>query len=110
MSEANLVRRTWIVDILPDGVRMRCVYGRRAKRIVQYTVQLEFRHAEKWRPVVRYDNSHGFCHRDTIHPDGTQDKIAIFYGTANETFTLAIEEMRDNWKAHCARFLGESEP
>lgn len=71
------------------------------------TVQIEILHAERWQPVVRYDNAHGFCHRDTIHPDGTQDKTPVYYGDANDTFTRAIDELRGNWQAHRARFLRE---
>jgi hypothetical protein len=57
--------------------------------------------------VVRYDNAHGFCHRDTLHPDGTQDKTPVFVGDVNATFTHAIAELRGDWEAHRARFLGE---
>ena len=86
---------------------MRCAYRRRRKRIVHYTVQLEIRHADRWHAAVRYDNAHGFCHRDTIHPDGTREKTPVFYGEPNNTFTLAIDDVRANWPAHHARFLTE---
>jgi hypothetical protein len=57
--------------------------------------------------VIRYDNAHGFCHRDVLHPDGTQDKVQVFVGDVNATFTFAIEDLRAHWEAHRARFLGE---
>lgn len=66
-------------------------------------------HAAVWIPVVRYDNAHGFCHRDTLHADGSQDKTAIYSGDANENFTLAVKDLQDHWQAHRARFLGELE-
>ncbi len=74
---------------------------------MQFTVQLEIQHQGTWQAVVRYDNAHRFCHRDTLHPDGTQDKTPLFLGNPNVTFTAAIEELRANWKAHRDRFLGE---
>ncbi len=107
MTDSHLTTRTWVVDILPDEVRMRCAYKRRGKRIVQYSVQLEIQHAGRWQPVLRYDNAHGFCHRDIIHPDGTQDKTPVLSGGANETFTYAIDDLRTNWEAHKIRFLRE---
>ena len=29
---------------------------------------------DEWKPVVRYDTSHGFAHRDILMPDGSQKK------------------------------------
>lgn len=80
---------------------------RSGKRVEYFTVQLEVVHGRIWQAVVRYDNAHGFCHRDTLHPDGTQDKTAVFVGDVNATFTYAIEDLRANWQAHKVRFLGE---
>lgn len=110
MTDPHVTSRTWLVEILPDEVRMRCTYRRRKKRIIQYTVQLEVHCSGAWHPAVRYDNAHGFCHCDTLHPDGTQEKTAVATGGANETFTFAIDELRTNWEAHRARFLREAKP
>jgi hypothetical protein len=107
MAEAGEVQREWLLELLPAEARMRCSYRRRGRRILQYTVQLEIFHSNDWRPVVRFDNAHGFCHRDDIHPDGSQDKTAMFVGDANDTFTLAIKEVQTGWESHRTRFLGE---
>lgn len=107
MVGSDVRSRSWLVDIVPDDVRIRCAYKRRRKRIVRYTVQLEIRHSDTWQPLVRYDNAHGFCHRDTIHADGSEEKTPVFSGDANETFTRAIEDVQANWEAHRARFLRE---
>ena len=107
MTTAGLVEPGWLQDYVPNQVRLRCAYKRQGKNIIQYTAQLELFHEGVWKPIVRYDNAHGFCHRDNIHPDGTQDKIAMFIGTANETFTRAVKEIQSNWESHVARYLGE---
>jgi len=86
---------------------MRCTYKRRGKRIIQYVVQLEIRHAGSWQPVVRYDNAHGFCHRDTLHANGTQTKTPVLVGEPNDTLTFAVDEIRAHWEAHRTRFLRE---
>lgn len=74
------------------------------------TVQLEAFHSNQWKPIVRYDNAHGFCHLDTIHPDGSQDKTPVYLGNANDTFTRAIDDLRLHWQSHHARFFREVEP
>ncbi len=107
MTDLDTTERAWLVDLVPGEARIRCSYRRRRRRIVQYTVQLEVRYSEQWQPVVRYDNAHGFCHRDTIHADGSQDKTPVYYGNANDTFTRAIDDLHTNWQAHRARFLRE---
>jgi len=76
---------------------------------VRFTVQLEIFYQGGWAPVVRYDNAHGFCHRDTLHRGGSQDKTGVSVGDVNQTFTYAIEELRANWEAHRTRYLGETE-
>jgi hypothetical protein len=82
-------------------------YERQGKEILQFAVQLELNCHGVWRPVVRYDNAHGFCHRDTLHADGTQEKTRLFVGDLNATFTFAIADLKANWQAHCDRFLWE---
>ncbi|MDY0165423.1 MAG: hypothetical protein RBS80_02710 [Thermoguttaceae bacterium] len=109
MDGTQPVAKTWFIRIAPAEVQVRCAFQRVKNRIVQFTVQLEIFYQDKWIPVVRYDNAHGFCHRDTLHPDGSQEKTGLFAGGMNETFTYAIEDLRTNWKAYHARYLGEAE-
>ena len=107
MTEAGQVAREWIQALVPDEARLRCRYKRRGQRILEYTVQLEVRYLGHWQAVVRFDNAHGFCHRDEIHPDGTETKTPTFVGDANETFTRAIQEVQTHWESHRNRFLAE---
>jgi hypothetical protein len=109
MNGAQPSSREWFINVAPLEARIRCIYERQGKQVNKFAVQMEIMHLENWRPVVRYDNAHGFCHRDMLHPDGRQDKTRVFVGDVNETFTYAIEELRANWKTHRARFLGEIE-
>src|SRR5438128_8424064 len=107
MSGAQSVQRTWLVRVAPGEAQIRCTYLRSGRTVLRFTAQLEIEHGGNWVPVVRYDNAHGFCHRDELHPDGTQNKTPIFVGDNNQTFTHAIEELRANWQNHRSRFLGE---
>ena len=110
MSGTRIVEREWILGVLLDEVRIRCRYRRRGNQVLEYTVPLEIWQDETWRPIVRYDNAHGFCHCDTIHADGTQDKVPIYRGDANSNFTWAIKELRATWQSQRARFLAEIKP
>ena len=101
--------RTWLIVIAPDEARIRCWYQRVKNLIIRFAVQLETLSEGAWVPVVRYDNAHGFCHRDALHPDGSQDKTGVFVGNVNQTFTFAIEDLRANWQVHRDRYLRELE-
>lgn len=107
MAAPRAVIREWTEDLVADSVRLRCRYHRRGKQIVKFTVQLEVRREDRWCAVVRYDNAHGFCHRDTIHAGGGQEKTAVFVGDVSQTFTYAIDDLKTHWAAHQARYLRE---
>ena len=96
MSGPTLVQRQWTEDFVAGAVRLRCAYQRRGKRLLKFTVQLEALWQGKWQAMVRYDNAHGFCHRDTLHPHGSQDKTAVFVGDVNAAFTYGIEDLKAN--------------
>jgi hypothetical protein len=110
MAGPRTIRREWMLNLVMDEVRLRCRYRRRGKKLLDYTVQLELFHRDEWRAVFRYDNAHGFSHYDVIHPDGTQDKVAVYRGDANENFTWAIKELRASWQLQKDRYLAEAEP
>jgi len=107
MGGPRTVERRWIEDLRTGEVRLRCSYQRQGKRVVLFTVQLEAMHNDIWQPVVRYDNAHGFCHRDVLHPEGAQDKTAVFVGDVNTTFTYAISDLKANWHGYWQAYLKE---
>ncbi len=108
MGDPKVVERRWIEDLLLDEVRLRCFYQRQGKEILQFTVQLELNCDGVWQPILRYDNAHGFCHRDTLHADGTEEKTRVFVGDLNASFTYAIADLQANWRVHRDRFLRET--
>ncbi len=98
MEAARPTERYWLIELSPGEARLRCSYVRRRKAIEYFTVQLEIQIDDQWVAVIRYDNAHGFCHRDILHPDTMQDKVQVFVGDVNATFTFAIEELRVHWR------------
>jgi hypothetical protein len=110
MAGPTLVQRQWTEDLIAGEIRLRCSFERLGKELRQFTVQLELCWAEHWRPIVRYDNAHGFCHRDTIHANGSQDRTAVFVGDISATFTYAIQDLKAHWQVHRERYLKEINP
>lgn len=76
--------------------------------IIEFSVQYEtFIHGE-WFPVVRYDTSHGFAHRDLINMKGVKRKTPLFTADQNDALTFAENDIRDNWEVYKKRFLEEA--
>src|SRR5947208_1583347 len=109
MSGKQQASRSWFIDLAADSAQLRCSFQRVGKQVQEFVVQLEIWHRENWRPIVRYDNAHGFCHRDNLHPDGSQDKSPLLLGDVNEVFTFAIEDLRSNWEIYRSRYLAEAQ-
>lgn len=107
MGGTQPTTRTWFVRVAPSEAQIRCSFRRIGKRVVRFTVQLEIWHQENWVPVVRYDNAHGFCPRDTLFPGGNQEKTLVMAVDVNAAFTHAVKDLQANWRVYRARYLGE---
>ena len=103
MKKHPLVKRTWTKEY-SSGVQLRCAFEKRGPIISRYTVQLEIKIDENWVPVIRYDNTHGFDHCDTMLPNGTQLKVPVVAANANEAFTRATTLLNASWMEHEDRF------
>lgn len=66
---------------LQDRLRVRATKERGF--IISFVVQYEALIAGQWYPIVRYDTSHGFSHKDTLHPSGREDKQPLPFPTYN---------------------------
>ena len=72
--------------------------------MADFVVQLEVEVKGEWRPVIRYDCSHEFVHRDCYNLKGKQKKEEINLGY-EEALTLADEDIDDNWERYSSNFL-----
>lgn len=77
------------------------------KWVVGFVVQLEICVSDKWYPVIRYDTSHGFAHRDFIHWDERVEKVPITCKDFNEALTFSENDIKANWKFYREQFLKE---
>ena len=71
-------------------------------------VQYEIFFRNKWHPVVRYDTSHGYAHKDLMYADGRKEKISLLFTDLNICLTYAENDLRANWKFYRERFLKEA--
>jgi hypothetical protein len=85
---------------------MRARYRIVGGRVSRFTVQLEVLAGGEWRPVVRYDTSHRFAHRDLYRARGRAVKSDLKM-TFEEALTYALDDLRDNWESYREKFLGE---
>ena len=73
--------------------------------ITNFVVQYELLNGGKWLPVIRYDNAHGFAHKDLINPDGSKEKLLLGTADLNEALTMADMDIQENWQRYRERFL-----
>ena len=78
--------------------RLRVNASKEKGRIVGFIVQYEAFIRGKWHPIVRYDSSHGFAHKDIIHYNGEKEKQPLYFLDQNMAFTFAIQDLKISWK------------
>jgi hypothetical protein len=74
--------------------RLRVSTFREKAAVVKFVVQYEALINDSWRPIVRYDTSHGFAHKDIIHYRGEVDKQPLFFQDFNIALTFAIQDLK----------------
>lgn len=91
--------------ISPDSdERLRIKIIAKKGTITDIVVQYESRIMDKWHPIVRYDCSHGFFHRDVLTPKGEATKQAIAIENLKDALTYAEQDIKDRWEWYKERF------
>ncbi len=95
---------------LGEGARKRHYHKTESGVVVAFMVQLEVEIDKGlWKPVVRYDCSHDFAHRDryNLHGEQKKDDLRLDYP---ETLNLADADINKNWQVYKEKFLRGEEP
>lgn len=79
--------------------RLRVEFHKEKNEIRHFCVQYEC-NIDKWYPVVRYDTSHGFAHKDLLHPDGSSEKQPLPFLTYNLALIHATQDLKQNWQRY----------
>ncbi|HZX36494.1 MAG TPA: hypothetical protein VFF54_08425 [Thermodesulfobacteriota bacterium] len=85
-----------------DRLRVRIITqkGVVADVVVQYEAKIK----DRWHPVVRYDCSHGFFHRDMLNFKGEDEKKVIPINNLKDALTYAEQDISDRWEWYKERF------
>ena len=59
--------------------RLRVLALKQKGEILKFVVQYEAHIENHWQPIIRYDTSHGFAHKDIIHYNGDQEKQPLYF-------------------------------
>ena len=85
-------------------IRLRTERGRIRDVMVQYEALID----NSWAAIVRYDMSHGYPHRDVLHPNGTEDKYPLSFPDLKTFLQYAEQDLKDRWDWYRERFLREA--
>jgi len=90
---------SFIYSLSPDlRDRLRVSALKEKGKIISFVVQYEALFKSRWYPIVRYDTSHGFAHRDIIHYSGRKEKQPLYFPDYNFAFTFAIQDLKSLWR------------
>ena len=93
------------IFMLTDTDRKRHEHTVERGKVQSFVVQYEILLGERWVPIVRYDTSHGYAHKDLMNPDGTQEKILMGMADFAEALVLADMDINENWERYKERYL-----
>lgn len=86
--------------ILPHTQKIRFRNLFRINEELSFVIQLEVEpKTGEWRPLVRYDCAHGFCHRDFIYSNGHKEKLPTGQNL-NVSIAIGIDDLKQNLKSH----------
>lgn len=103
--------REFFGDLEGDSVgrhRLRVRFETQGNDVVWFVLQYETLLNDEWRPVVRYDVSHGEAHRDIYDPSGTQvakEWLGATEPPFNALLTSRYVELRQDWQRYYQAFL-----
>jgi hypothetical protein len=99
-------RVEYVLRVGPSD-RYRHLHIKERGRIVFFRVQYETKIRDRWFPIVRYDTTHGYAHRDLLNIRGDVEKTPLFNQDYNDALTFAENDLKSNWFYYKKRFLEE---
>jgi len=100
------IKETEYVIRIGSSDRYRHLHIKERGKVIFFRIQYETKINDKWYPVVRYDTTHGFAHRDLVSLEGYLEKTPLFNQNYNDALTFAESDLKSNWKYYKMRFLG----
>jgi hypothetical protein len=85
--------------------KLRIKFHTEKGKVLDVVIQYETLLNNIWTPLVRYDCSHGFFHRDVLYHDSTKEKQAITITTLEEALNYGEQDIKDRWEFYKERYL-----
>ena len=100
-----MAEKFWIQDFHTglDRVRVHFITRRGQVRsiiVIQYEAYID----GQWRAIVRFDEAHGFYHRDIMSPTGEQQKTILPASDKKKALTDAIEHIKRFWRYYRSKY------
>lgn len=93
--------KQWLQDFETGLDRLRVHFLTENGRVIAiFVVQYEAYIGGEWRAIVRYDEAHGFFHRDVLSPSGKQTKSAESAAEKGLALTQALDDLKRNWRSY----------
>ena len=104
-----MAEREFLIYLDPEtrSCRYRHYHISKAKKIVEFRIQLEILVKDEWYAAVRYDTAHGKAHRDMLHPTRSQSKDWFEGYTIEEVLTIGQKDILENWSVYRDRYVKE---
>lgn len=91
----------WIQDFATGTDRLRIHFTTESGRVVSIVViQYEAYIDGKWRAIIRFDEAHGFFHRDVMSLTGKQKKMALPTVSKDLALNDAIAHIKQFWHTY----------
>jgi hypothetical protein len=91
----------WIQDFATGLDRLRIHFITEGGQVIAIVViQYEAYIDDKWRAIVRFDEAHGFFHRDILFPLGGQKKTTQPAINKNLALNDAIAHIKQFWQTY----------
>jgi hypothetical protein len=98
----------WIQDLATGLDRIRIHFLTERGEVVSIVViQYEAYIDGKWRALVRFDEAHGFFHRDVIFPTGEQEKTPLPFADKSQTLNETLAHLKKFWRTYRQQFEEE---
>jgi hypothetical protein len=95
----------WIQDLATGLDRLRIHFRtQHGQVIIIVVIRYEAYIDGKWRAIVRFDEAHGFFHRDVMSPTGEQEKTPLPSTDKQHTLNEAIVYLKENWRIYRQRY------
>jgi len=100
-----MAKKEFTKIISPSGEdRLRMIIETDRGQVVDIVVQYEAKLDREWHPIVRYDCSHGFFHRDVLFPDGRKEKYPLEITDLKTALLYAEQDIKDRWRWYKSRY------